>query len=110
MACFSQTNWESPACRINLQWQKWLEEGIVDSPRVYTEPPSDVADVEAMKRQVDRGEINFGRETVREQEAPEYRRQLEQVKQGILDGYVLHEEAFFEGQPEMWGIYDQESV
>ena len=97
---------QSPACRINLEWQKWLEEGIVDAVRVYAEPPSDVATVEAMKRQVDRGEIYFGRETAREQEAPEYRRQLQQVQRGILDGYVLHEEAFFEGSAKMWGIFD----
>ncbi len=97
---------QSPACRINLPWRKWLAEGIVDALRVYAEPPSDVADVEVMKRSIDRGEIYFARETAREEDAGEYRRQLHEVRRGILDGYVLHEAAFFQGKPKMWGIFE----
>ena len=96
---------QSPACRINLEWQKWLQEGTVDALRVYAEPPSNVATVEVMKRKVDRGEIYFARETNLEEEIPEYQGQLQQVSRGPLDGYVLHEEAFFEGRPKLWEIF-----
>jgi hypothetical protein len=96
---------QSPACRINFEWRKWLVEGIVDGLRVYSQ---NVDSVEQMKRQVDSGAVYFSRETHLEEKIPVYREQLNRVQSGNLDGFVLHEESYFETevQPRLWEIFD----
>ena len=98
---------QTPACRIDLEWERWLQEGIVDAIRVYAEPPHNVSSVERMKHKQDYGEFYFGRETYLVEEMPAYRQQIAEVENSILDGFVIHEESNFEPQmrPRLWEIF-----
>ena len=58
LGAFSQ----APGVRIDLEWQKWLQEGIVDALRLYVGPsgplgPYFLTVAEAMKRQSARGKF-----------------------------------------------------
>ena len=58
LGAFSQ----APGVRIDLEWQKWLQEGIVDALRLYVGPngpfgPYFLPVAEAMKRQSARGKF-----------------------------------------------------
>ena len=94
---------QSPACRINLEWKKWLTDRIVDAVRVYTEDPSDVPTVTEMS-EFGKGRFFFSR-WVPVKKMDEVRRQLAQVESSNLDGYVLHEHTYFESNPKLWGIF-----
>jgi uncharacterized lipoprotein YddW (UPF0748 family) len=90
---------QAPACRIDLEWRKWLEEGIVDGVRLYVADPYAVAIAEAMKRQHPQGKFYLN---ILKVSPPELRRLKKQLADSKLDGYVIHEEAHFDANPELW--------
>jgi len=99
---------QAPAVRIDLEWQKWLQEGIVDGLRLYVSGlngpcgPYFMTVAEAMKREAGQGKCYLH---VCSSEVEELRQLVSQVRGSALDGYILHEEAYFEGNPELWKIF-----
>ena len=91
------------ACRIDLEWRKWLQERTVDSLRVYTQKPNDVATVEAMKARANGGKVYFSR-WVPAKEMAEVKQQIGRARSGVLDGCVLHEHSYFESNPKLWDV------
>jgi hypothetical protein len=82
---------QAPAVRIDLEWQKWLQEGIVDVLRVYVGPngpfgPYYLAVAEAMKRQSARGRFYLH---VRGIAPAELCPLASQVRASTLDGYSV---------------------
>ena len=94
-----------PAVRINLEWEKWLREGIVDGVDLHISGASGpcgpyvMAIAEAMKRRCDKGKFYLH---ISSGDAGEVGNLTGQVCQSSLDGFIFHEQAYFEGKPELW--------
>ena len=104
LGAFSQ----SPGVRIDLEWQKWLQDGIVDGLRLYISGlqgpygPYVLNVAEAMKRAGRKGMFCLN---ISSADIDELRDLAGQVRAGTLDGMVIHEEADFEGNPALWKAF-----
>jgi hypothetical protein len=100
---------QAAAVRINLDWQKWLQEGTVDALRLYISErngpfgPYSMAVAEAIKREAITGKCYLSVGTAG---VDELRELTTKALNTTLDGYIVHEEAHFEGRPELWKAFE----
>jgi hypothetical protein len=91
--------------RINLEWERWTEEGIVDDlfVDVFTETDDAVEDVRRrIKDRITRGRVLLSREPEKEEMFSLYQRELAQIRAGELDGFLIDEGARFEPPHTAW--------
>lgn len=98
----------APAFAAKIEWKKLLRDGIADGIMVYTKPGHTVEMIEAMRDEKKYGRIDLWMEPLSVKDVDVYKEKLRRVHQGHLDGYVIHEEAYFEseGAQTLWNIFD----
>jgi len=82
----------TPSFRFNLEWQKWIEEGIADDLLVNAPIPHAVEETQrAIKSKLAKGRVFLWRETDEPERYDHYRRELAAIRGGALDGYGIDE-------------------
>lgn len=100
---------QAAAVRIDLEWQKWLQEGIVDALGLYLSDlngphgPYFKILAEAMKQQSARGKCYL--HVMYASDAGELKELLSQVRSSALDGFIYHEQSVCQGNPELWKAF-----
>ncbi len=81
-----------PRYRFNLEWRKWIREGIADDLMVYAPMPDAVHSAQrAVKSRLRKGRVFLWREVDQPEHLEDYRKELAAIRAGALDGYVMDE-------------------
>jgi len=81
-----------PRYRFNLEWRKWIREGIADDLMVYAPMPDAVHNAQrAVKSRLSKGRVFLWREVDQAEHLEDYRKELAAIRAGALDGYVMDE-------------------
>ena len=94
----------SPCYQLDLQWQRWIEEGIVDGLLVHAPLPNAVQCVRSsVKDRVPEGRVLLKRKPFRDPDSlPVYKGEVEAIRRGALDGYVFDEFAALRPDDSQW--------
>jgi hypothetical protein len=90
-----------PSFRIDLDWKQWMDEGIVDDLVIYA-PPGLVEEIAEKFKAGSKGKILLERETDVEELYPAYEADLEKIRAGALDGYLIDESKDYEPAHTRW--------
>ena len=83
---------QPPAYRFDLEWQKWIGQGIADDLLVFAPLPNAVAEVQqAIRSKLKKGCVFLARETNQPKYLDDFKRELDAIRAGALDGYVIDE-------------------
>ena len=90
--------------RIHLDWHGWMKAGIADDLLVaLTADVDSTGDVQNfVKNKITKGNVILMRKPNVPELLPVVRGELEKVRAGALDGYVIHEGAYFEPRHTQW--------
>jgi hypothetical protein len=92
-----------PAYRIDLEWRKWINEGIADALMVYAPMSDAVGQVQRLiKSKLKTGPVFLLRETDNKKFEQEYRSEFSAVRGGGLDGIVIDEMKDYHPLPQYW--------
>ena len=82
----------APGCGIQLQWQRWAQEGIVDGLMLLAPPADSVAIGQAVQEQANVPVLLWRKMNpgIPEQECATYRQEAAQAAAADLGGYVVH--------------------
>lgn len=81
-----------PSYRRDLEWEKWMQEGIADGLMVYAPMPGAVEQVKKrIRANINRSPVYLIRETDNPKFESEYRKEFSAVAAGGLDGIVIDE-------------------
>ena len=82
----------TPSIRFDLEWRKWIEEGIADDLLVNAPIPNAVEQTQrAIKSRLESGRVLLWRETDEPERYENYGRELDAIRRGALDGYAIDE-------------------
>jgi hypothetical protein len=92
-----------PGYRVDLEWEKWMREGIADGLMVYAPMPGAVEQVQKrIRAKIRRGPVYLIRETDNPRFEAEYRKEFAAVAAGSLDGIVIDEMKDYHPHPQRW--------
>lgn len=77
-----------PGCGIEMQWRRWVEEGVVEALLVMAAPPAAVEVAREVWEEARRPVLLWRKVSAGDWE--EYRREAAQIAVGEVDGYVIH--------------------
>jgi len=91
-----------PAYRVDLEWDRWMAEGIADGLMVYAPVGEAIAQVQKIKKRLPEHPVYLIRETDSQKYQKDYRREFEKVSAGLLDGIVIDEMKDYHPHPQPW--------
>ena len=92
-----------PSYRLDLEWEKWMQEGIADGLMVYAPMPGAIEQVQKrIRTKVKKGPVYLIRETDNSKFEAEYRKEFAAVVAGALDGIVVDEMKDYHPHPKRW--------
>jgi hypothetical protein len=100
---------QAAALRIDLEWQKWLQDGIVDALGLYVSGLNGPHGAyfkllaEAMKQQC--GQRKCYLHVMYTSDTGELKELLSQVRSSALDGFIYHEQSVCQGNPGIWKVF-----
>ena len=92
----------SPCHQLDLQWRRWIEEGIVDGLLVHAPLPDAVQRMRsAVKDRLPEGRVLLKRKPFRDPDSFPAE-EVEAIRAGALDGYVFDEFAALRADNPQW--------